>query len=278
MFSTGQFSKIAQVSKRLLHHYDEVGLFKPAKVDAKTGSRLYHAEQLQELFQILALKELGLPLEQIKVMVSKGLSPAEVHEMLVVQKAQIRGRLEQEQLRLSAVESRLRSFEAATDSLGDLVVKPMAEQFAITTRRHFPDAAEALGLIHRLAAEVPERLGKKAGPLIAINHCDGFQMVDMDGEMGALLKEPTDAEIEISTGDTLVPTIMPAVGSMVCSVRLMNIEDTHRSYAALGLWMEQTGHRMAGPSREVFLEPPSPEGVAIIETQYPVTPIQDDES
>ncbi len=32
MFTVGEFSKIAQVSKRLLRYYDELGLFVPAKL------------------------------------------------------------------------------------------------------------------------------------------------------------------------------------------------------------------------------------------------------
>ena len=39
--------------------------------------------------------------------------------------------------------------------------------------------------------------------------------------------------------------------------------------------MERTGHVMGGPSREVFLEPPSAEGVAVIETQFPVRPAEE---
>ena len=58
-------------------------------------------------------------------------------------------------------------------------------------------------------------------------------------------------------------------------VHPMTIEDSHSSFAALGLWMERTGHAMAGPCREVFLEPPSPEGVAVVETQFPVRPADD---
>lgn len=273
MFSTGQFSKIAQVSKRLLHHYDEVGLFKPVDVDASTGSRYYHADQLPHLFQILALKELGIPLDEIRRMVRDGLSSESVHEILVVQKAQIRGRLEQEQLRLRAVESRLRSFEAAETTQSDLIVKPVPAQHALTVRRYFPTAPEAFHLIDRLVVETPKLVGKARGPVLAMNHCEGYEMEDIDGEIGILLKEPTGEEVTLSTGDVIEPTILPAVGAMVSSVRLMNIEDTQRSFAAIGIWLDRTGHRMAGPSREVFLEPPSPEGVAVIETQFPVEPI-----
>ena len=60
MYSIGEYSKIAQVSKRLLRYYDEIGLFQPIKVEPTSGHRYYSASQLPALNRILALKELGL--------------------------------------------------------------------------------------------------------------------------------------------------------------------------------------------------------------------------
>ncbi|WP_338125159.1 MerR family DNA-binding transcriptional regulator [Paenibacillus dendritiformis] len=42
MFRIGEFSKLTQVSIRMLRYYDEVGLLKPARVDKLTGYRLFH--------------------------------------------------------------------------------------------------------------------------------------------------------------------------------------------------------------------------------------------
>ncbi|MEL6429991.1 MAG: helix-turn-helix domain-containing protein [Planctomycetota bacterium] len=275
MFTTGQFSKIAQVSKRLLHHYDEVDLFKPQRVDPVGGTRYYDAEQLPLLFQILALKDLGVPLERIRSLVGGGLAREEIHEMLVVQRARIEANLEQEQIRLQAVESRLRSFEAAEDTIDDLIVKSVPEQLAVTTRRHYTHMPDAFALIGRLAAEGPGILGARMGPVVAMNHCDGYEMDDVDGEIGCIVREPVEDSVRLSTGEVLEPTVLASHGVVVSAVRRLAVEDTYRSFAALGLWMERTGHVMVGPSREVFLEPPSAEGVAVIETQFPVRPAEE---
>ena len=58
MFSTGEFSRIARVSKRLLQYYDVEGLLRPAHIDPRTGYRRNQAAQLVELNRILAFKEL----------------------------------------------------------------------------------------------------------------------------------------------------------------------------------------------------------------------------
>lgn len=63
-FSVNQLAKLAGISVRTLHHYDEIGLLKPS---ARTESkyRYYGEKELLRLQQILFYKELDLPLAQI---------------------------------------------------------------------------------------------------------------------------------------------------------------------------------------------------------------------
>ena len=89
MFRIGDFSKIAQVSGRLLRYYDEIGLLSPEFTDPESGYRYYSARQLPRLNRILALKDLGLSLEQIARMLTRGTSTAEIREMLALRKAHI---------------------------------------------------------------------------------------------------------------------------------------------------------------------------------------------
>ena len=81
MFRIGEFSKIAQVSGSQLRYYDEICLLKPARIDEWTGYRYYSAEQLPDLNRILALKELGLTLEQIQRMLADEVSVDELRGM-----------------------------------------------------------------------------------------------------------------------------------------------------------------------------------------------------
>ncbi|MEP1093742.1 MAG: MerR family transcriptional regulator [Cyclobacteriaceae bacterium] len=57
-------SKIAGVSVRTLHHYDKIGLLKPA-IRTEAGYRLYGENELLKLQQILFFKELDFPLKEI---------------------------------------------------------------------------------------------------------------------------------------------------------------------------------------------------------------------
>lgn len=49
MFKIGEFSKLTQVSIRMLRYYDEIGLLRPASVDLSTGYRMYCASQIPVL-------------------------------------------------------------------------------------------------------------------------------------------------------------------------------------------------------------------------------------
>lgn len=49
MFRIGEFSKLTQVSVRMLRYYDEAGLLKPVEVDKWIGYRMYSVEQIPVL-------------------------------------------------------------------------------------------------------------------------------------------------------------------------------------------------------------------------------------
>jgi DNA-binding transcriptional MerR regulator len=59
-----EFAKLAGVTVRALHHYDRLGLMKPSG-RSEAGYRLYRDCDLARLEQIVVLKFLGLPLQQI---------------------------------------------------------------------------------------------------------------------------------------------------------------------------------------------------------------------
>jgi DNA-binding transcriptional MerR regulator len=65
MFTVKQLSKLAGVTPRTLHHYDDIGLLKPSRI-GENGYRYYGEEALLKLQQILFYRELDFPLEEIR--------------------------------------------------------------------------------------------------------------------------------------------------------------------------------------------------------------------
>ena len=77
MRTVKEVSNLTGVSVRTLHHYDEIGLLKPAKV-TDAGYRLYDDASLRRLHAILLLRELQFPLKEIRsILDAPGFDPME---------------------------------------------------------------------------------------------------------------------------------------------------------------------------------------------------------
>ncbi len=70
MYTISQVAAAAGITPRTLQYYDEIGLFKPSAA-TEAGYRLYDDEALEQLQQVLLLKELGFKLREIKAIVGQ---------------------------------------------------------------------------------------------------------------------------------------------------------------------------------------------------------------
>jgi DNA-binding transcriptional MerR regulator len=124
MLKIGDFSRLAQVSVDTLRHYDTLGLLKPTEVDPLTGYRYYAHHQLGRLNRILALKDLGLSLDQIAPMLEDDVSAEQLKGMLKLKRAEIEEHIDAEHERLARVEARLRQIELESNLSGhDVIIK-----------------------------------------------------------------------------------------------------------------------------------------------------------
>jgi DNA-binding transcriptional MerR regulator len=70
LMSIGEFARRSRLSPKALRLYDELGLLPPARVDDDSGYRYYSASQLDRARLIAALRQLQIPLAEIKLIVS----------------------------------------------------------------------------------------------------------------------------------------------------------------------------------------------------------------
>src|ERR1700729_3097555 len=68
--SIGEFARRSRLSAKALRLYGELGLLEPARVDDGSGYRHYSASQLDRARLIAALRQLQIPLAEIKLIVS----------------------------------------------------------------------------------------------------------------------------------------------------------------------------------------------------------------
>ncbi|MDF9825270.1 DNA-binding transcriptional MerR regulator [Breznakia sp. PF5-3] len=83
MFKIGEFSKLSQVSGRMLRHFDQIDILKPEQID-ENGYRLYSSFQLEEIMKITALQKAGFQLQEIKQLLDDNLSEIEKQEIIKI--------------------------------------------------------------------------------------------------------------------------------------------------------------------------------------------------
>ena len=112
----GRFARLVGLSVGALRHYDELGILRPADIDQFTGYRRYRTEQLEDGRVIARLRELEVPLEEIRDILAAD-DPAERARRLDEHRARIEARTN----RLVRV---LHQVRGVTDRKEPIVSKP----------------------------------------------------------------------------------------------------------------------------------------------------------
>ena len=276
MFLAGEFSTIARISKRSLQFYDEIGLFKPAHIDQSNGYRYYSAAQLPELNRILALKDLGLTLEQIKAMVQSEISDEEIHGMWLIKKAEMEQSIAEDMQRLRHIEARL---DQNRDSdLMTVVIKSIPEQWFLAVRQLFASEEELFALVGQMMSVIPEAVsGKWLGPMIGVFRDDSFLTTHNDIELGYILKKDISRTVDINPLKVARVQTLPAVETMATVVQSGSSEVDFMGFGKLATWIEENSYQIAGPYREIVFDAQNPSEIAngTIEIQIPVRRKQD---
>jgi DNA-binding transcriptional MerR regulator len=224
VFQIGAFARLAGISAKQLRAYDAIGLFRPAWIDPASGYRRYSPAQLPELRRILALRQLGMGLDEIGRIADGG----------DLRLALERRRTELERERRTA-EERLAALEIsiAGEPGPDVVVRPIAAE---------PVAVMSLGDRTERAFEELETyvrdLGRRAsGPPGAIGS-RGDIFVPVTGPI------PSHGRIEYRR--------LPAcrIASVMHHGRYEGIGETRR---VLRDWVERAGLVQVGPMRALYL-------------------------
>lgn len=273
MFKIGDFSRLSRVSIRTLRYYDRVGLLKPAYVDPFSDYRYYTADQLATLNLILALKDLGLSLDQIRDLLAESVPPEQLQGMLRLKRAELTAQIAEEQQRLARIEARLRHIEQrpAPDlaAINAIVLKSIPDQAAALLRTTIDAYPEVSRLFDQLFGTLAERHIIPAGPPMTLYHQPEYRDHEIDIEIAVPV---ADSTITLE-GDTLVRSgIVPGVESAACLVHQGSYESVGSAYAALMRWLEINRYEIDGHIREVYLHDSVRDAmsVPIVEIQVPV--------
>jgi len=283
LLKIGDFSQLGQVSVRTLHHYDERGLLKPAKIDDWTGYRFYSVEQLPRLNRILALKDLGLSLDQIGSLVDNDVPAEQLRRMLAMRQAEIERQLTEGRARLLRVEARLRQIEQEGEpSPYEVVLKKTASLTVASARTTVPTLDEMptrrCDLYDELYDGLARRRVEPGTPEFALYHTQEYLERDIDMEAAVAVGGVPKASRD-DGGDRIVFRGLPAVPEMASVVHEGSAWEIPRAITALFGWIGANGYATAGPYRELhlygrendlFRADPANVGSLLVEIQVPV--------
>lgn len=272
MFKIGDFSRLSQVSIKALRYYDEIGLLKPARIDQFTNYRYYSAEQLPRLNRILALKDLGLSLDQISDLLRTGVTPQQMGDLLRQKHAEIQQQVQQEQQRLARVAARLRQIEqegAVSDY--EVVIKAVPALRIAAVHAVVATYGDIGPLFEKLTRFLGEHVidFASAYPWLTLYHDKCYRERDVDVTVAAPIKRKLPA----SGGVQIIE--LPAVKTMISVIHRGPYDNLSGAYSALLTYLETNHYQIVGLNRSLYLQGPfqhSDPASFVTEIQFPVEP------
>jgi DNA-binding transcriptional MerR regulator len=259
LLKIGDFSQLAQVSTRTLRHYDQIGLLKPASTDASSDYRYYALEQLPRLNRILALKDLGLSLDQIADVLRDEVPAERLRDMLDAKQREIEQHMRAEQERMARVRALLTRIEREGRPVRhDVVLKAGVACTVVTARSVVPSMRDVLGARRDMLSAAHEAAGRHALQLcelpaaeVVIYHNDGYTDEDVDIEAGVCVRR-LPAQLD-EFADGVGVRELPAHTSLACIAHHGTLWQARDTLTALYAWLGENGFASSGACREWHL-------------------------
>lgn len=137
-FTTGEFARICGVKKQTLFHYDEIGIFRPA-ITGENGYRYYSYTQIETFQVLMALRDLNVPLKEIKEHMNHR-SPQALIDLLESRRTEIDEMINKLQWSRKFIDAKIElTREGLEAPVGQVVFENMQDEYHITTAYRGPD-------------------------------------------------------------------------------------------------------------------------------------------
>jgi DNA-binding transcriptional MerR regulator len=266
MLSIGDFSRMTYLSVKALRHYHDVGVLEPASIDPDTGYRFYLPSQVGLAQMIRRLRDLGMPLDEVRTIVSA--PDSETRDATLV-------------THLRRMEAQLAETQLTVSSLRTLLQQP-TDLLSVTRRRM--DAVKAIGIVEHVQAEDGVAWWMDAFTVLhSTLRSTGAERVGPDGalfpaeffeeERGVVTAfVPADAGDGVTLPARVQRLVVPAITAAV-AVHDGPFGDLDRTYGALGTWVLERAAGADGPIREYYLPTGDPDDLLAHTTEvcWPIT-------
>jgi len=245
LLSIGDFSRMTFLSVKTLHHYHEVGLLPPAAIDPDTGYRRYDVGQVPMAQVIRRLRELGMPLDEVRGVIEARDVQAR-NAAISAHLRRMEGELESTRGTVKALRLLLDEKAPAKIAVEYRIVGP-TEVIAIRDRVAHADMFAWLdGALEELRASLDGTGTRRTGADAALYSSELLE--DEFGEIVALI--PVGGAARPS--GRVQPMQLPRV-EYAMAVHVGPVDDIDRTYAALGTVVAKRAIGVQGPIREDYL-------------------------
>ena len=268
MLKIGEFSKLSRVSVRMLRHYDEIGLLRPAVTDPFTDYRYYREDQLPAVCRITALRDLGFSLADTARILAVYDDREELERYFAARQAELEALLADTAHKLTLLDTARKRLRKEENMNYNVTLKTIPARYAATVHAVIP-RYEQEGMIWSTLVSETAPLGLvEADPcLCAVTFLDG-EYKEKDVEMLAWKtvkgSYPDTEHVQFRT--------LPEVTVASCTFR-GSYDQISEVYAAIVSWIEANGYESAGPMFNIYHVSPhetkNPEEF-VTEACYPV--------
>lgn len=246
MFKIGEFSKLTQVSIRMLRYYDEMGLLKPSKIDPWTNYRMYSVEQIPILNKIKYLRDSGFNIAEIAVILNTG-TDRFLLEQLEHKYAEIETNIQQEKGKLKKIElSKKVLFHKESDMHYNISIKSIPAYQVLSLRRVVPNYYAEGALWQELSAFAKQTHADISDEAFSIFHDTEYKEEWVDIELCAIVKKTGKDK-----GDFIYRTVhpVPIMASTMVYGEFSNIAGVYLAFAD---WLQKNSqYKMTGQTRQI---------------------------
>lgn len=268
MFRIGEFSKLTQVTIRMLRYYDEVGLLKPIQIDPLTNYRMYSVDQIPILSKIVYLRDSGFNVAEI----AKALTYEDdtfLIEQLDNKYDEIEQAINDEKEKLTKIEIAKRELE--NNGIGihyNILMKSIPAYQVLSLRQIIPNYYAEGELWKKLAYLSAQNKINISNESFTIYHDTEYKEQDVDVEICTPVKE-----IGENIGE-LTYRITEPIPTMACTMVFGDFSNIAKVYIAFAEWLQKNSqYRMLGETRQIVHRGPwnetDPEKY-VIEIQIPL--------
>jgi DNA-binding transcriptional MerR regulator len=250
LLTIGRFARVAGLTPKALRIYERMGILRPASIDPDTGYRYYSLTQLETAETVRLLRELEVPLTQVRVLIT-GEDPAAIRDVLARHRVILEERLSHLSRLVDRLEGTLGSDREPLSH--DVVVEEEPARLVVSLRRQIagdqgdaPLNAAEWACEAELAASLAARGLAPAGRPITLHHnvLQWYEHYDVEVCL------PVDAGAAGQLGGEAWE--LPG-GPCATTVFRGPWEELSPAYAALMSWIARRRLAVVGPARWFYL-------------------------